>query len=167
MDNLPLFDLCERLGFAILIGAVIGIERHLHDQAAGLRTHVLVALAAALAVMVVAPVSGGSLDAQSRVLQGVMTGVGFIGAGVILRSPQGNNIHGLTTAAAIWITAAFGALCGVGRFEPALLGFVGVLLVLTVGGPIERRLRRRFGRTHEGDVADAPRQKGSGDQSAR
>jgi putative Mg2+ transporter-C (MgtC) family protein len=154
MDNLSLFDLCARLGMAMVIGAAIGIERHLHDQAAGLRTHMLVSLAAALAILVVAPggITTGGLDAQSRVMQGVMTGVGFIGAGVILHSKQGHSIHGLTTAAAIWITAAFGALCGVGRFEPAVLGFLGVLLVLTVGGPIERSLRRRFGRTHEGEV---------------
>lgn len=157
MDHTILVELCARLGAALLIGAAIGIERHLHDQAAGLRTHVLVALAAALSVLVVAPpgtLASGALDAQSRVLQGVMTGVGFIGAGVILHAPHGHKIHGLTTAAAIWITAAFGALCGAGRFEIALLGFVGVCLVLSIGGPIERGIHRRFGRMPETDTSD-------------
>src|SRR5450432_1469300 len=157
MDNMVLLALCERIGLCVLIGALIGIERHLHDQAAGLRTHVLVALAAALAVMVVAPpdtLASGALDAQSRVLQGVMTGVGFIGAGVILHSPKGHKIHGLTTAAAIWITAAFGALCGAGRFQIAACGLVAVVLVLAVGGPIERSIHRRFGRIHDGEAID-------------
>ena len=160
MDTLPHLELCMRLGAALLIGAVFGIERHLHDQAAGLRTHVLVALASALAVLMVAAretvASGIALEAQSRVLQGVLTGVGFIGAGVILHSPQGHKIHGLTTAAAIWITAAFGALCGAGQFEIAVLGFFGAALVLAIGGPIERALYRRFGRIPEKDTSEEP-----------
>jgi putative Mg2+ transporter-C (MgtC) family protein len=157
MDQPILVELCGRLGVALLIGVVIGVERHLHDQAAGLRTHVLVALAAALSVLVVAPpgtIASGALDAQSRVLQGVMTGVGFIGAGVIMHSPKGHKIHGLTTAAAIWITAAFGALCGAGRFQIAACGLVAVVLVLAVGGPIERSIHRRFGRIHDGESID-------------
>lgn len=115
----------------------------------------LVALAAALAILVVTPTgSVGSaieIDAQSRVLQGVLTGVGFIGAGVILHSPQGHKIHGLTTAAAIWITAAFGALCGAGHLGIAALGLFGAALVLAIGGPIERAFHRRFGRLPEKD----------------
>jgi putative Mg2+ transporter-C (MgtC) family protein len=159
MDSVIVVELCERLGMALAIGAVIGIERHLHDQPAGLRTHVLVVLAAALAVLVVAPpgtLASSVLDAQSRVIQGLMTGVGFIGAGVILHSPKGHKIHGLTTAAAIWITAVFGALCGAGRFAIALLGLLCVVLALTFGGPIERCLRRRFGRKDESASAEEP-----------
>jgi putative Mg2+ transporter-C (MgtC) family protein len=169
MDQTILVELCARLGGALVIGAVIGIERHLHDQAAGLRTHVLVALASALAVLVVAPpgtMASGALDAQSRVLQGVMTGVGFIGAGVIMHAPQGHKIHGLTTAAAIWITAAFGALCGAGRFQVAACGFVAVVLVLSVGGPIERGFHHRFGRTHNGKL-QADENEGRNDRSVR
>jgi putative Mg2+ transporter-C (MgtC) family protein len=170
MDSAIFVELCQRLGVALVIGAVIGIERHLHDQPAGLRTHVLVVLAAALSVLVVAPpgtLASSVLDAQSRVIQGLMTGVGFIGAGVILHSPKGHRIHGLTTAAAIWITAAFGALCGAGRFAIALLGLVGVVLALTFGGPIERGLRRRFGRKDESESAKKPAAQASEDQSAR
>ena len=170
MDSVIFVELCERLGMALLIGAVIGIERHLHDQPAGLRTHVLVVLAAALSVLVVAPPgipASGVLDAQSRVIQGLMTGVGFIGAGVILHAPKGHKIHGLTTAAAIWITAAFGALCGAGQFTIALLGLAGVVLALSVGGPIERGLRRRFGRKDESGTAKVPALSAGKDQSAR
>jgi putative Mg2+ transporter-C (MgtC) family protein len=170
MDSIVFVELCERLGMAVAIGAVIGIERHLHDQPAGLRTHVLVVLAAALSVLVVAPPgtpAGGVLDAQSRVIQGLMTGVGFIGAGVILHSPRGHKIHGLTTAAAIWITAAFGALCGAGRFTIALLGLFAVVLALALGGPVERGLRRRFGRKNESGSAQEPAPGAGKDQSAR
>ena len=170
MDSVIFVELCERLGMALLIGAVIGIERHLHDQPAGLRTHVLVVLAAALSVLAVAPpgtLATSALDAQSRVIQGLMTGVGFIGAGVILHAPKGHKIHGLTTAAAIWITAAFGALCGAGRFTIALLGLIAVVLALSFGGPIERGLRRRFGRKDESGAAKAPATSAGKDQSAR
>ncbi len=168
MDSLVFVELCERLGMALAIGAVIGIERHLHDQPAGLRTHVLVVLAAALSVLVVAPPgTAGVLDAQSRVIQGLMTGVGFIGAGVILHAPKGHKIHGLTTAAAIWITAAFGALCGAGRFTIALLGLFAVILALSLGGPIERGLRRRFGRKNESGSEKEPQPGAGKDQSAR
>jgi putative Mg2+ transporter-C (MgtC) family protein len=168
MNNMLLVELCERLGMALLIGAVIGVERHLHDQPAGLRTHVLVALAAALSVLVVAPPGTlGVLDAQSRVIQGLMTGVGFIGAGVILHSPKGHKIHGLTTAAAIWITAAFGALCGAGGFTIALLGLFAVVLALTLGGPVERSLRRRFGRKDETGATKEPAQNAGENQAGK
>lgn len=170
MDSVIFVELCERLGMALLIGAVIGIERHLHDQPAGLRTHVLVVLAAALSVLAVAPpgtLATSAMDAQSRVIQGLMTGVGFIGAGVILHAPKGHKIHGLTTAAAIWITAAFGALCGAGRFTIALLGLSAVVLALSLGGPIERGLRRRFGHKDESGAAKAPATSAGKDQSAR
>ena len=170
MDSMIFVELCERLGVALLIGAVIGVERHLHDQPAGLRTHVLVVLAAALSVLAVAPpgtLTDGMLDAQSRVIQGLMTGVGFIGAGVILHTPKGHKIHGLTTAAAIWITAAFGALCGAGQFAIALLGLIGVVVALTLGGPIERGVRRRFGRKDEAGAANVPALGAGEDQSAR
>ncbi len=104
--NTDFGEIALRLVVALLIGAAIGTQRHLHSQAAGLRTHALVALAAALAVLIVAPLPGGhspvTPDAESRVLQGILTGVGFIGAGLILYSARGGNaIRGLTSAAVI------------------------------------------------------------------
>ena len=138
-----------RLGVAMLIGAVIGAERHLRGQPAGLRTHALVALAAALAVLICVPLNGDVSiypDAQSRVLQGILTGIGFLGAGVILHGARRGAIYGLTSAAGIWITAVFGALCGHGRIGVALIGFALVLLVLFLGGRIEEAIAARFHR---------------------
>lgn len=143
-----------RLGVAMLIGAAIGAERHLRGQPAGLRTHALVALAAALAVLIVAPLDRDASinpDAQSRVLQGILTGIGFLGAGVILHGAQRGAIYGLTSAAGIWITAVFGALCGHGRIDVALIGFALVLMVLFVGGKIESAIVTRL---HRGAPAE-------------
>lgn len=137
-----------RLGVATLIGAAIGLNRHLHDQPAGLRTHALVGLASALAILVFASTDPDALqavDAQARVLQGIVTGIGFLGAGVILHGAKGHKIHGLTTAAAIWITAVFGALCGRGHIAIALYGFGLTLIVIAVGAPIEDFFVRVFG----------------------
>jgi putative Mg2+ transporter-C (MgtC) family protein len=151
-DDLGLIVL--RLLAALLIGAAIGIERHLHGQAAGLRTHAVVAMAAALAVLIVAPLSveeSAQADAQSRVLQGILTGVGFLGAGVILHAAGRHRIHGLTSAALIWITAVFGALCGHGRIDVAMVGAAMVMIVLLFGGRIERMLHTKHAGTHEGE----------------
>ena len=148
--NTDFGEIVLRLVVALLIGAAIGTQRHLHGQAAGLRTHALVALAAALAVLIVAPLPGSNSpvtpDAQSRVLQGILTGVGFIGAGLILHSARGNAIRGLTSAAVIWIVAVFGALCGHGRIDIALVGFALVVLVLSIGARVEDAINARFGR---------------------
>jgi putative Mg2+ transporter-C (MgtC) family protein len=147
-------EIALRLALAVLIGAAIGTHRHLQGQAAGLRTHAMVALASALAVLIVVPGLGNdgtTQDSVSPVVQGIVTGVGFIGAGLILHRSDNNQIHGLTSAAAIWITAVFGALCGRGRFALALIGFAFIAIVLLVGGRIEDALRARFGRLNDAD----------------
>jgi putative Mg2+ transporter-C (MgtC) family protein len=153
--NADLLDISVRLFVALLIGAAIGTQRHLRGQAAGLRTHSMVSLAAALAVLIVAPLPGSNApltpDAQSRVLQGILSGVGFIGAGLILHSSRDSTIHGLTSAAVIWIVAVFGALCGHGRIDVALLGFAMVMIVLVIGKQIEDALYKRFGRNASKD----------------
>jgi putative Mg2+ transporter-C (MgtC) family protein len=121
---------------AWLAGGLIGMERSYHGRAAGFRTHALVSIASAAAMMVcMAPVlmpgqfTGGSLRLDpGRVSQGVMTGVGFLGAGVIFK--EGVNIQGLTTAASIWATAALGLLFGLGEFLPGVLGTAAVLATL-------------------------------------
>ncbi len=142
-----LWTIALRLGIAVLIGAAIGAERHLRGQPAGLRTHAVVALAAALAVLVCVPLNGDVSihpDAQSRVLQGILTGIGFLGAGVILHGARRGAIYGLTSAAGIWITAVFGALCGHGRIDVALIGFAFVLLVLFFGARVENAIAARL-----------------------
>ena len=127
MTDLSLAQECLRLSVAAGLGAAIGLERELRAQPAGLRTHLLVSLGAALFTVVGATVPGTD---PGRVAAQVVAGIGFLGAGAILR--QGLDVHGLTTAASLWITAAIGLACGFGR--PGLAVFaVGVAIVaLTV-----------------------------------
>jgi len=150
-----------RLGLAALIGAIIGLNRELHHKPAGLRTHALVSLSAALAIYLsldFAESSRAANDASlTRVVQGVLTGIGFLGAGVIFREDQGKTIKGLTTAASIWVTACLGMACGAARWSAVAVGLVITLAVLVFGGPIEKDLRRRlFGQEEKtsGDLSE-------------
>ena len=111
-------DIVLRLGSAILIGGAIGLNRDLHHKPTGMRTLGLVALGSTLAVLGVA----GDPAAVSRVVQGIITGIGFLGAGVILHRPTGGKVHGLTTAATIWVTAAIGVLCGIAAWPILVVG---------------------------------------------
>jgi len=137
-----------RLSLATLIGAAIGLNRNSHGKPAGLRTHALVALGSALIVLISGQLPGAegahAADAQSRVIQGLITGIGFLGAGVILHSIDERRVHGLTTAAAIWVAALFGAACGAGMFGPVFVAFVLLVLVLAIGGPVEKAIHRRL-----------------------
>src|ERR1700680_2997494 len=137
---LDLLDITTRLGAAALVGAAIGLNRYAHNKPTGLRTLSLVATGSAALVLATVDAANGTLhaDAMSRVIQGIMTGVGFLGAGVIIRGPTDDNVRGLTTAAAVWMTAALGALCGIGAWKVTIPLSAVVALVLLVGGPIER-----------------------------
>lgn len=128
-------DILVRLGAAMLVGCAIGLNRELHHKATGMRTLGLVALGSALAVLAVAQDPAAEV---SRVVQGVITGIGFLGAGVILHQPDGGKVQGLTTAATIWVTASLGILCGVGAWTTVAIAALLVLFLLTVGGPLER-----------------------------
>ena len=134
------FEILTRLGAAAVIGGGIGLNRHLHHKSTGLRTLSLVACGAAgLVLATLHPTDATShLEAMSRVIQGIMTGVGLIGAGVIIRFQSDDRVHGLTTAASVWITAALGALCGIGEWKIVLGLSLIVTLVFLTGGPIER-----------------------------
>ena len=137
-------DIAGHLGAAWLAGSLIGLERSLHGRPAGFRTHALVCLASALLMLITAYhedwvphyASGTNtiLDPQ-RMAQGIMTGIGFLGAGVIFK--EGLTVRGLTTAASIWIAAAIGILFGIGFFYPAILGTVATLGTLAVFRYIE------------------------------
>ena len=134
-------EVIARLGAAAIIGGAIGLNRYTHHKPTGLRTLSLVASGASGLVLATlhTPDGAAHVDAMSRVIQGIMTGVGFIGAGVIIRSQTDERVHGLTTAAAVWMTAALGALCGIGAWK-IIIPLAGiVVLVLVVGGPVERR----------------------------
>lgn len=113
-------QLVLRLLVAGLIGAVFGWDRERLRKSAGLRTHILVAIGAA-AFTVVPQQAGVGPDGVTRVLQGLVTGIGFLGAGCIVKSAGDDHVHGLTTAAGIWLTAAVGVAAGMGRIPAALL----------------------------------------------
>ncbi len=120
-----------RLLMAMLLGALIGYERERSDSAAGLRTHMLVSLGAALFVL--APLQAGmELGDLSRVLQGIIAGIGFLGAGAVLKLKDDGVIRGLTTAAGIWGTAAIGITAGLGLETTAVLSTFMVLIILRV-----------------------------------
>ena len=133
-------EIMTRLPAAALVGGGIGLNRHLHHKDVGLRTLSLVSCGAAGLVLASLHAAGTAphVDAMSRVIQGIMTGVGFIGAGVIMRGQTDDKIDGLTTAAAVWITAALGALCGIGEWKIIIVLSAIVAIVLLTGGPIER-----------------------------
>jgi putative Mg2+ transporter-C (MgtC) family protein len=118
-----------RLVIAALLGGLLGYEREQSGKAAGLRTHMLVALGAALFVLVPQQ-SGMSNEDMSRVIQGVITGMGFLGAGAILKMTSEETIKGLTTAAGLWVTAAIGIAVGLGREASAVLSAVLVVIIL-------------------------------------
>jgi putative Mg2+ transporter-C (MgtC) family protein len=135
------------LGAAWLSGMAVGLERSINGRAAGFRTHALVALASATVMVIAraptflpgmfAPGSPPMLD-PSRLIQGLMAGVGFLGAGVIFK--HGVSIQGLTTAASIWAVAAFGAVYGLGLWTTGLMATLGVLATLTLLRYVEARL---------------------------
>jgi putative Mg2+ transporter-C (MgtC) family protein len=120
-----------RLLLAAMLGGMLGYERESHGKAAGIRTHMLVAMGAALFVLV--PELGGMAVADmSRVIQGIVTGVGFLGAGAIIKRHNEEDTQGLTTAAGIWMTAAIGVACGLGRETTAVLSALLALAVLAL-----------------------------------
>jgi putative Mg2+ transporter-C (MgtC) family protein len=135
-----------RLAAAMVIGSVIGLDRNLHHKPTGVRTLGLVALGSALAVLTVEHDSQADI---SRVVQGVITGVGFIGAGVILHRANAKRVHGLTTAAAIWVTAALGVLCGLGSWHIVLVAVTFVFLLLLFGGSFEKWCHKKLGSNDE------------------
>lgn len=142
LDLEQLTRVCLRLSVALLLGAAVGWDRERRDADAGLRTHMLVSLGAALFVLV--PMHAGmSPEELSRVLQGLVSGIGFLGAGAVLKDSSEGRIHGLTTAATIWATAAIGMAAGMGREMLAVLATVLVLLVLTLLRRLGRRIRER------------------------
>jgi len=135
-------DLLGRLLLATLFGALIGLNREREGKPAGLRTHALVALGAATLTIVGLLLRSSDAGAPGRVLQGIVAGVGFIGAGVILHRHNGRGVEGLTTAAAIWIVAAIGVATGAGLWRTGASVLGVALLVLVVGERIDRWVHR-------------------------
>ena len=145
-----------RLGLALLVGSALGINRNLRRKPAGIRTHALVALGTALITLMIFEGTGHDLAATSRVVQGLVTGIGFLGAGVIIHHDAEHRVEGLTTAATVWMTAIFGIACGVGQGGVVLVGLVFALGVLVCGLPVERATARWLNRgdSFENDQGD-------------
>jgi putative Mg2+ transporter-C (MgtC) family protein len=137
-----------RLLVAAILGGLLGLQRERQGKAAGLRTHMLVAASSAL-VVVVSLQSGLGTDALSRVLQGLLAGVGFVCAGAILKLEREDQVHGLTTAAGVWMTSVIGIAAGLGREMTAALSTLLVLGILTLEGPVRRIGLRRGGRRED------------------
>ena len=133
-----------RLVAAMLLGAIIGWERERASKPAGLRTHMLVAMGSALFVLGCSAAEM-SMEGLSRVVQGIATGIGFIGAGTILKRCDKNEIEGLTTAAGIWLTSAAGVAVGMGRLGLALLSVILTWGILALAGLLSDRIASKRG----------------------
>lgn len=140
-----------RLIAALAVGTAIGTQRELTHKTAGLRTHMLVALGTA-AFVVGAAETGMNAESLARVVQGIATGIGFLGGGAILKLTDRREVHGLTTAAGVWMTAAGSAAAGLGQITVAFIATVFGLIVLTVF----RRLEKEFVHHARADRDDHP-----------
>jgi putative Mg2+ transporter-C (MgtC) family protein len=138
-------DAILRLALAAALGGAIGLEREYRQKPAGLRTNMLIALGSAL-FSILSVELGAAAGSPDRVAAQVVTGIGFLGAGAILRS--GENIHGLTTAATIWVNAAIGMAAGLGSYVVAAGAATLTLIVLGILPFIERRFEERGGSAH-------------------
>ena len=127
-----------RLIASVLLGAVIGLQRERAGKPAGIKTHILATLGTTVFVLACTGYGMGS-DGLSRVIQGITTGIGFLGAGAILKLDEKRDIKGLTTAASIWISAAIGVAVGLGGLGLALLATILTLIVLAIIGSLELR----------------------------
>lgn len=140
-DTHRLLVVLIRVVAATALGAIVGLEREKAGKPAGFRTHMLVCLGTTVVVLAC---HGGGMDADglSRVIQGIVTGIGFIGAGSILKLSEERDIQGLTTAAGLWMTAAIGVAVGLGSLGAALIGTVFTLIILALVGWAEARAEK-------------------------
>jgi putative Mg2+ transporter-C (MgtC) family protein len=145
-----------RLLLAFGCGAVIGLNREFHRKPAGFRTFGLVSIGSAIVMLVIEMERGTGADAVSRVMQGVLTGIGFLGAGVIFRRESPSKVAGLTTAAAVWLTAGLGMAAGAGQYAIVIVGMALGLLLLLLGVPFERLLTRLMKKPGEKDADEEP-----------
>lgn len=150
-------ETAAKLGAAAVIGGLIGLNRDMHDKPSGMRTLSIVGLAAASATLLVAD----DMDAASRVIQGLVTGIGFLGAGVIIHNKDAGEVEGMTTAASIWVTTCIGAACGLGAWRLVLVS--GLLMaVVLIGG---KRLKARAAEMFDAPDAKDGRVKATGEPS--
>jgi putative Mg2+ transporter-C (MgtC) family protein len=142
MTPLSDIELIQRLLLAAAIGGLIGAEREFQRKSAGFRTNILIALGAAIFTICSLTLGAGVGD-PTRISAQIVTGIGFLGAGTILRNRDG--VHGLTTAATVWVNAALGIAAGGGQYRLAMIGAVITVSVLLVMGPIEAAIELKSG----------------------
>ena len=130
------FELAQRLGLAAALGAILGLEREWRHKDAGLRTNILISIGSALFTLMSIDLSSSAGGDATRVAAQIVTGIGFLGAGAIMRT--GSGIKGLTTAATIWVNAAIGVAVGGGEYHVAIVATAVTLVVLVVLDPVER-----------------------------
>jgi putative Mg2+ transporter-C (MgtC) family protein len=138
-------EIIRRLVLAVVLGGLLGFERELKQKSAGLRTNILIALGSALFTISSIQLASATGD-PTRVIAQIVTGIGFLGAGAILRTD--NKVQGLTTAATVWVNAALGVAAGGGEYHLAIIAGAVAMLVLLVVGPIENALSRRIAARH-------------------
>jgi putative Mg2+ transporter-C (MgtC) family protein len=134
-------EIVLRLLVASLAGVALGLNRDLRGKPTGVRTLGLVGLGSCLVVLAV---SHGEANNVGRVIQGIVTGIGFLGAGVIVRNNMGKQVHGLTTAACVWLTACIGAACAVGDWKVLLIGAPLIAVILVFGGSFEKWVHQKW-----------------------
>lgn len=134
-------QLVERLCLAALLGGVLGLEREWRQKYAGLRTNILIAIGSALFTMMSIDLSATSGGDPTRVASQIVTGIGFLGAGAIMRT--GASVRGLTTAAMIWVNAAIGVAVGGGEYHVAIVATMVTLVVIVLLNPVERWIDRK------------------------
>jgi putative Mg2+ transporter-C (MgtC) family protein len=141
-------DLAARLTLSAILGGVIGFNRELHNKPAGLRTHALVAVGGCLLTLMGLALAAqpplGDGGSVSRIIQGVVAGIGFVGGGVILRDPSSKDVYGLTTAASILVVATLGCATGLGLWRAAIASAVLALLILIIGGLMDRFIHKNL-----------------------
>jgi len=138
----PLTDteIVRRLLLAALVGGMLGVEREIRQKSAGFRTNILIGIGSSVFTMMSIAISADRGD-PGRIAAQIVTGMGFLGAGAILRTRNG--VHGLTTAATVWVNAALGIAAGAGEYHLAVIGALITLAVLLVLHPIERGIEKR------------------------
>ena len=144
--------LAGRLALAALLGGILGLNREIALKPAGMRTHALVALGAALATITGLALTlppGNDASAPGRIIQGLVAGIGFIGSGVILHRRDNHTVEGLTTAASIWVIAAVGVAVGAGLWRASTIVVAISLTLLVIGSPIDRFVHRLSGRSNQ------------------
>jgi putative Mg2+ transporter-C (MgtC) family protein len=145
MSPLSNAELVQRLLLAAALGGLLGAERELRRKSAGFRTNILIALGSAVFTIASLTLAGDTAD-QTRIAAQIVTGIGFLGAGAILHHREA--VHGLTTAATVWVNAALGVAAGGGQYRLAIVAGAITLIVLLVLGPFERYIENRSGSPH-------------------